>query len=63
MKEKQWLNGNKMKINTGHKTFDKQTTYITEGNVLAATQYGSHIRPYNLTLNPVNEKVLPGYLQ
>lgn len=42
-------NGMKMIINTGFKTFDKQTNCITRGNVIANTMSGWHIRGYNET--------------
>lgn len=42
-------NGMKMLINTGFKTFDKQTNLITTGNVYASTQFSSYIRPWSKT--------------
>jgi len=44
MKAKTWDNPNKMHIETGHKTFDRQTNIITRGNVIANTEYGWIIR-------------------
>ncbi|MEM7591372.1 MAG: hypothetical protein AAF383_07605 [Cyanobacteria bacterium P01_A01_bin.83] len=44
MKQLQWLNANKIDIDTGHKTFDRQTNTIGTGNIIANTQYGSYIR-------------------
>ncbi|MEL6499780.1 MAG: hypothetical protein AAFQ23_00035 [Cyanobacteria bacterium J06623_1] len=49
MKQLQWLNDNKIDINTGHKTFDRQTNFIGAGNVIANTQYSSYIRSRHLT--------------
>ena len=46
MREKEWVNGNKMKIETGHKTFDRQTNIISTGNIIANTLWGFFIRPY-----------------
>lgn len=40
-----WLNGNKMLIESGHKTFDRQTNIITHGNAVANTEFGSYVRP------------------
>lgn len=42
-------NGNKMIINSGYKKFDKQTNYISSGNVLGNTIYSNYIRNYNKT--------------
>lgn len=39
-------NGMKLLIDSGFKTFDKQTNYIGTGNVIADTQYSNYIRPY-----------------
>ena len=41
--------GNKMIINSEFKTFNKQTNYISNGNIIANTIYGNYIRPYNET--------------
>lgn len=41
--------GNKMIIHSDFKEFNKQTNYITNGNVIANTIYGNYIRPYNKT--------------
>ena len=53
----------KMIINTKFKEFNKQTNCISGGNVIANTEYGFYIRPYNETVNPVGEKVERGILQ
>lgn len=39
-------NGMKQIINSGFKTFDKQTNCITTGNALCSTQHSGYIRPY-----------------
>ena len=44
MKKYEWINGNKMKFESGFKTFDKQTNYISKGAVISNTQYSSYIR-------------------
>lgn len=41
--------GMKQIINSGWKTFDKQTNLICEGNLIANTQYSDTIRPYKET--------------
>lgn len=41
--------GTKQIINTGFKTFDRQTNIISTGNVMASTQYSSYIRPWSET--------------
>ena len=56
-------NGMKMIIHTDFKEFNRQTNCISRGNVIANTMWGSYIRPYNETVNPVGEKVAPGHLQ
>lgn len=42
-------NGMKMLINTDFQLFNKQTNYISNGQVIANTQYSRYIRPYNET--------------
>jgi hypothetical protein len=49
MKRAQFVNPNKMLMESGHKTFDRQTNLITRGNVYSNTQISSYIRPYNQT--------------
>jgi len=63
LKEIEWINGNKMKIETGHKTFDQQTNIISYGNIIANTMVGFYIRAYNDTVNPVGQTRPLGYLQ
>ena len=46
MKEIKWINGNKMLIETGHKTFDQQTNIISTGNIIANTLIGKNIRSW-----------------
>lgn len=48
---------------SGHRTFDRQTTYIGIGNVSMPTQYSKHIRPYHLLLDPFNRPAAAGSLQ
>lgn len=74
MKEITWDNENKMHFESAHKTFNKQTTYISPGNVLGNTQYSSYIRKSSETecngtwpvghlqqydLKPFREKCIP----
>ena len=42
--------GTRQIIDTGFKKFDKATNLISAGNVIANTQYGNFIRPYNMVL-------------
>lgn len=51
MEKATWDNPNKMHIDSGFKTFDKQTTLITTGNVIAPTQTSWFIRPFNEVKN------------
>ena len=44
-----WANPNRMVMETGHKTFDRQTNIVGTGNMIANTQYSSYIRPYTET--------------
>ena len=62
MKKIEWETPNKMKINTGHKTFDAQTNIISTGNIVANTLIGACIRAFNNNHNGFEEKPL-GYLQ
>lgn len=41
--------GTKMLVDTGWKTFDRQTNVISTGNVVANTQFSSFIRPFGET--------------
>lgn len=49
LKRIEWENPNKMKIDTGHKTFDAQTDLISDGNIIAGTMVGFYVRPYEET--------------
>lgn len=46
MKKIEWINGNKMLIETGHATFDRQTNVISTGNIIANTMVGWNIRSW-----------------
>jgi hypothetical protein len=63
LKEIMWENPDKMHIETGHKTFDKQTVIITTGNVIAPTMYGTCVRSYHTYRNPVGQPCNPGKMQ
>jgi hypothetical protein len=46
---------NSVKVDTGFKSFDKQSNYLGTGNVIANTQCSSYIRPtYELKCNTRN---------
>lgn len=62
-KKIEWINSDKMLIETGHKTFDRQTNIITTGNVIAPTMYGTCIRSYYTPTNPVGTPCNPGDMQ
>lgn len=49
MKKIEWINPNKMKFESGFKTFDKQTRCISTGNVVAHTQLSGYVRPKDET--------------
>lgn len=44
MKKIEWRDGNHMKIETGHKTFDRQADLVTTGNVVGHVQYSGYVR-------------------
>jgi hypothetical protein len=46
MKKIQWLNGNKMKFSSEHKTFDNQCRCIMVGNQLGDVVLSSYVRAY-----------------
>lgn len=45
MREKTWVNPNKMLVQTGNKTFDRQCDVVSHGNVVSRCQMSSYIRP------------------
>lgn len=55
-------NGMKMIINSDFKEFNKQTNCISDGNMIANTQYSNYIRNYTVTECNGN-KHEKGYLQ
>ncbi len=62
MKQIEWVNGNHMRFESEHKTFNRQVGAISTGNVVGSVQYSNFIRGYNETecngfTNP------PGHLQ
>lgn len=62
MKKIEWINGNKMKIATGHRTFDRQTNIISTGNIIANTETGFYLRPSQET-ECNGQSFSPGHLQ
>jgi len=46
LKKVEWVNGNHMKIETGHKTFDRQCDSISTGNVMGDAQFSWFIRSW-----------------
>ena len=62
MKKHEWDNPNKMRFESPHKTFNRQTNCLSTGNVIANTQYSNYIRPYGeLECNGFTNP--PGHLQ
>ena len=49
MKEKKWINGNKMLFESEHKTFNRQCRCICAGNQIGDVVYSGFVRPYNET--------------
>lgn len=62
MKEKEWINGDKMKFESEFSTFNRQTNCISRGNCIANTQLSSYVRPFSETeCNGFKRE--PGHLQ
>jgi len=62
MKEKIWVNPDKMLFKSAHKTFNRQTNIISTGNIIANTQVGLVVAAYHTTTR--NGRYWePGYLQ
>ena len=49
MKKIEWATPNRMKFESLHKTFNRQTQVIATGNILSNTLSGSYVRAYNET--------------
>src|SRR3990167_2144756 len=49
MKKVQWINGNHMKFDSLHKTFNRKIQAISTGNVIDDGFYSSFIRAFNET--------------
>lgn len=67
MKKIVWANPDHQLIHTGHRTFDRQVSCISTGNVIGTTQLSSYIRAWNdpgegLVDYPENKRP-PGHLQ
>jgi len=63
MRKVEWLNPNKMKIDSGHKGWDNAVQALTTGNVIDDGYHSSYIRPYNLTIMPAGDPCAPGRLR
>lgn len=48
-KKKEWVTPNRMRFDSGYRTFDRQVDYISDGNVISNVQHSSIIRPYSDT--------------
>jgi len=62
MKKKEWATPNRMLMQSGHRTFDRQTNCISTGNVIANTQISFFIRPFSETKTWAGDRP-PGHLQ
>ena len=49
MKRVEWRSPNRIRIDTGHKAFDRQCEFLGAGNVWGNVQYSSYIRAHNAT--------------
>lgn len=63
MKKIEWINGNKMKVESGNKTFDRKCVCISTGNVIGPTQTSYYIRSCNDTINSVKQECPVGHLR
>ena len=64
MKTIEWETNNKMRFESGFKTFDRQTNCIHTGNVIGGrTQLSFCIRAYNTPTRPMGGPVEPGEMQ
>ena len=63
MKKIEWATPNRMVIDTGHATFNRQTNIISTGNIIANTMLGWHCRPYSEVINPVGDECPLGHLR
>jgi len=63
MKKIEWINPNKMRMESGNKTFDKQCLVISKGNTIAPTQLSFEVRAKYDILNAVNERCPESHLQ
>ena len=63
MKEKEWVTPNKMRFESGHKAFDRQTNCIGRGNVWASTQFSNYIRARTCTESNMKTDYEEGYLR
>lgn len=44
MRKKEWLNGNHMRIDTSHRTFNRQCECLSTGNVWGTCQFSNYVR-------------------
>jgi hypothetical protein len=49
LKELEYLSNTRIRIDTGHKTFDRQCDYLDTGNVSGDVQFSWYIRPISET--------------
>ena len=49
LKKIQWIDDNHMLFESQHKTFNRQVSCISTGNVIGKVQLSGYIRPYNRT--------------
>jgi len=64
MREKVWINGNKWKCETGHRTFDGQAsrTIITDACVWSDVQHSGGVRASEYQTMPTGQGCAPGVL-
>ncbi len=49
MKKKEWATPNRMKFESDHKTFNRQTQIIDTGNIVSRTLLGGYVRAFQET--------------
>lgn len=63
MREKVWVTPDRMLMETGHRTFDRQTNLISTGNIIAETQLARYIRGELKVTCWGDEVYKPGHLR
>ena len=63
MKKIEWATPNRMKFESLHKTFNRQTQIIDTGNIVSRTMIGGYVRAFNDLVLPMGGPCPAGELQ